>query len=57
MKITPCTGEGQGWCRRCLEKGKWGANWMCFLYKIEGYDGCYCLDCVKEIRKEVKNDK
>lgn len=28
---------------------------MCFLYKIEGYEGCYCLDCVKEIRKENEN--
>lgn len=54
MKVTQCTGEGQGSCKRCLEKGKWNINWMCFLYKIEGYDGCYCSDCVKEIRKEVK---
>lgn len=28
-------------------------NWMCFLYKIEGYEGCYCSDCVKEIKAEA----
>lgn len=22
MKVTKCTGEGQGSCKRCLEKGK-----------------------------------
>lgn len=52
MKVTKCTGEGQGSCKRCLDKGKWNRMWMCFLYKIEGYEGCYCADCVKEIQKE-----
>ena len=47
MKVTQCTGEGQGSCKRCSDKGKWNRNWMCFLYKIEGYEGCYCSDCVK----------
>ena len=55
LKITKCTGEGQGSCRRCLEKGKWNRNWMYFLYEIEGYNGCYCLDCVKEIEMEEEN--
>lgn len=54
MKVTKCTEEGQGSCKRCLEKGKWNINWMCSLYKIEGYDDYYCSSCVKEIRKEVK---
>lgn len=22
---------------------------LVFLYKIEGYEGCYCADCVKAI--------
>nr|DAU67965.1 MAG TPA: FhuF 2Fe-2S C-terminal domain [Inoviridae sp.] len=56
MKITKCIGEGQSFCKRCLENGKWNRMWCCFLYKIEGYDGCYCSDCVKEIQEEV-NDK
>ena len=55
MKVTKCTGEGQGSCKRCLEKGKWNRSWMCFLYKIEGYEGCYCSDCVKEIEMERSN--
>lgn len=55
LKITKCTGEGQGSCKRCLEKGKWNISWMCFLYKIEGYEGCYCSDCVKEIEMEEEN--
>lgn len=50
MKITKCTGEGQGSCKRCSDNGKWNRTWMCFLYKIEGYEGCYCRDCVKEIQ-------
>lgn len=53
MKVTQCQGEGQGSCKRCSDKGKWNRTWMCFLYKIEGYDGCYCADCVKEIKAEV----
>ena len=52
MKITKCKGEGQGSCKRCSDKGKWNRTWMCFLYKIEGYEGCYCSDCVKEIQAE-----
>lgn len=50
MKITKCKGEGQGSCKRCLDKGKWNIMWMCFLYNIEGYEGCYCRDCVNEIK-------
>ena len=39
MKITKCTGEGQGSCKRCLDNGKWNRMWMCFLYKIEDHKG------------------
>ena len=53
MKIIKCTGEGHGSCRRCSDKGIWNRTWMCFLYRIEGYEGCYCRDCVKEIQKGV----
>ena len=52
MKVTKCTGEGQGSCKRCSDNGKWNRNWMCFLYEIEGYEGCYCVDCVKAIEEE-----
>ncbi len=55
MKITKCQGEGQGSCKRCTDNGKWNVNWMCFLYKIEGMDGCYCGDCVKEIVGHAKH--
>lgn len=50
--VTICSGDGQGSCKRCLDNGKWGSIWMNFLYKIEGLNGCYCQDCVKEILKE-----
>ena len=53
IKVTRCKGEGQGSCRRCANNGRWNRNWMCFLYKIEGFDGCYCIDCVNKIRKEM----
>lgn len=49
LKITQCKGEGQGSCKRCSDRGIWNRNWMCFLYEIEGYEGCYCSKCVKEI--------
>ena len=48
MKVTKCKGEGQGSCKRCTDNGKWNVHWMCFLYEIEGHEGCYCRDCVKE---------
>lgn len=48
-KIIKCKGEGQGTCKRCFDSGRWNSTWCCFLYKIEGYDGCYCADCVKAI--------
>lgn len=52
IKVTECKGNGQGSCKRCSERGIWNRVWMCFLYKIEGYEGCYCLDCMKEIIEE-----
>jgi len=57
MKITQAKGEGQGQCALCKKHGKWNVTWMCFLYRIEGMDGVYCIDCVNEIKaKEVAND-
>ena len=56
-KITKCTGEGQGSCKRCTDNGKWNKTWMCFLNKIDGFDGIYCNDCTKEIVKEKEYAK
>ena len=52
--VTKCTGEGQGSCKRCNDKGRWNRAWMCFLNKIEGYDGCYCNECTREILEECE---
>lgn len=52
MRVIQCQGERQGYCKRCYDNGKWNRHWMCFLYKVEGFDGCYCRDCVKEMQKE-----
>ena len=57
MKVTQCIGEGLGSCKRCSDKGIWNGSWMCFLYSIEGYEGCYCSDCVKEIKEEHERCK
>lgn len=57
MIVERCKGEGQGSCKRCSDKGKWNRAWMCFLYKIEGYDGCYCAECVKEIEAEASREE
>lgn len=51
VKISKCKGYGLGSCKRCMENGKWSNTWMNFLYHIEGYEGCYCSDCVKDIMK------
>lgn len=52
MKVMRCSGEGQGSCRRCDDKGIWNRRWMSMLFEIEGHDGCYCPSCVKEIAEE-----
>lgn len=51
MNFTKCKGEGHGSCKRCSDKGKWNRHRMCFLYEIEGFEGIYCRDCVKEIQE------
>ena len=55
MEVTQCQGEGHGSCRRCTNKTGWNMSWMCFLYKIKGLNGCYCGECVKEIREMAHN--
>lgn len=52
VKVACCEGEGQGSCKRCVDKGIWNRMWMSFLYKIEGFEGYYCWNCVKEILAE-----
>jgi len=52
LKIIQCTGNGQGECKRCSDKGKWNRVWTCMLYEIEGFEGCYCSKCVNDIKKE-----
>lgn len=56
LKITQCKGDGQGSCKMCLDNGKWNRTWMCFLYKIEGYEGCYCSECVKKIMEDNRDE-
>lgn len=53
MKFMKCSGEGQGSCKRCFDKGIFNRTWMCFLYRIEGLEGCYCANCVKELLDET----
>ena len=56
VKVTCCEGEGQGSCKRCVDKGIWNRMWMSFLYKIEGLEGCYCAKCVDEIMEEIETE-
>lgn len=51
LKIVRCKGDGQGSCKMCNDNGKWNRNWMCLLYKVEGYEGCYCSYCVEKIKR------
>lgn len=57
LKITRCQGEGQGSCKMCSDNGKWNRNWMSLLFKVEGFEGCYCSDCVKKILNSEKNEQ
>ena len=50
MKITQAQGNGQGQCALCKKRGKWNVQWMCFLYKVEGKEGVYCMDCAIELK-------
>lgn len=56
MVYEQCKSEGQGSCKRCLDNGIWNSAWMCFLYKIKGMEGCYCINCVREIEREENNE-
>ena len=57
LKITRCQGEGQGSCKMCSDNGKWNRNWMSMLFKVEGFEGCYCSDCVKKILNSEQNEQ
>ena len=57
MKFEKCEGHGQGSCKRCADNGKWNRTWMVFLYKVDGLEGCYCYDCIKEMVKEEINKR
>lgn len=54
-KITQCEGQGQYYCKRCMDHGRWNRMWMCFLYKVEGKEGCYCKEC-REIVANEENE-
>lgn len=51
-----CTGNGLGECRRCADKGKWNRYWVDFLYKVDGFKGVYCWNCVKELRSMCERE-
>lgn len=45
-------GNGQCSCKRCEEKRGWNRHWTNMCFKIEGFDGVYCSECLKEILAE-----
>lgn len=55
VKMRQCEGNGLGTCTLCNRKGIWNRRWMCFLYKIDGMDGCYCYDCANEILAKINS--
>lgn len=57
IKYEQCKGNGTGSCKRCLDNGKWNCFWMSWLYKIDGYDGYYCWDCLGAIVNELEKKK
>ena len=57
LKITKCVGEGQAECKRCAEIKGFNRNWVSMMYKIDGYDGCYCSDCVETMERRNDNEQ
>ena len=53
LEIKQCSGEGLGSCKMCSDNGNWNRNWMCFLYRINGYEGVYCKECVDKITAKI----
>lgn len=49
-----CNFEGQGTCRICESTKGFNRYWGCFLYKVDGYDGCYCYEHAKELEERAK---
>ena len=56
VNIKRCNGNGQAQCSGCKNKGKWNVQWSSFLYEVEGKEGLYCFDCVKEIREKEMDE-
>lgn len=54
LKIIKCVGDGQSECKRCADIKGFNRFWMAMLYKIDGFDGCYCYDCMRFIVKELE---
>lgn len=50
VEIKRAEGNGQAQCKGCKDKNKWRVQWVTQLYEVEGKEGLYCFDCVKEIR-------
>jgi hypothetical protein len=57
LKITRCTGNGQGSCTGCEKEKGWNRVWMSMLFKIDGFDGLFCADCVRKIKDKVNSDE
>lgn len=56
LKITQCIGEPDvvAACRMCSERsGRLIVFSMCSLFRVEGYDGGFCSDCVEKIRNGI----
>lgn len=55
LKIIRCEGNEECSCKKCDDKGIRNRYGMSSLYKIEGQEGYYCEECIKEIiRKEER---
>ena len=54
--VKRCVGDGLSICKRCRELAGYGVFWTSFLFEIEGYEGRYCSDCVREILKEKESE-
>lgn len=37
ISVTQCKGEGQGYCKRCEDNGKWNRAWMCFYTRLKDW--------------------
>lgn len=57
VKVYRGLDEGQGECKRCADIRGWNRCWVSMMYKIDGYNGLYCSECMDFIVNEIEKNQ